>query len=498
MRLSALISVSALFLTFCIFESTASGPVIAPTSGLFATSTVKTEKSASLLQLQRAWMTDAWPQIKGENISTLWIPGTHDTFTYDLDRDYISAATSIPNSTCGPPVLSWAASVAPSLVMQWATTQTQDIVTQLDMGFRYFDLRPNFNGTDIHFQHECVRTKNPISIYFNEIASWLSSLGSDAKEIIILHFKDYSGSWNERAYTLLADIINKSLGSFLYGSNQANADNLTLDNIISYATASPPSVQKGPKVLCVMEAPDGGTTSLTVPGSDRLINYQSFMSRSWPNVNTVEALLAASDKYVAQRPVDKVLVLEGMITPRVRDAVQQTLRPGSGHLPSILLSWEQGYLDTTNLFLRHVASHYWAAHHAAPTMRQEGVVVGDHPHQLHQLHQQTASAFTGMVLMLDNPHEVDAAFIANLNMGAPESGRSVLVPFSYGSCAVKYDVWKFKCEVQMPDSCLESYNGTALFVASSLSCHGMCCRGHDCGCGKAQMELCSLSEPMQE
>jgi hypothetical protein len=170
-----------------------------------------------------------------------------------------------------------------------------------------------------------------------------------------------------------------------------------------------------------------------------------------------------------------------MITPQVRDAVLQTLKPGSGHLPSILLSWEQGYMDTTNLFLSHVFSQYYpvmAAIPAATAMR------GDVPPQL--------NTTAGMVLMLDNPHEVDASFITSLNLGEmlPEAGQ-VRQPFAYGSCAVKYDVWKLGCKEQVPDSCLEGYSGTPFFIASSLSCQCMCCKGLDCGCDRAQMELCS-------
>jgi hypothetical protein len=96
----------------------------------------------------------------------------------------------------------------------------------------------------------------------------------------------------------------QGLGAFLFGSNHAVAGNMTMDQIVSSSTAAPSPAwtlaanasitTASPKVLCVMEAPDMGTLSLTVPGADSFINYQSFMSRSWPDVNSVEALLGAS------------------------------------------------------------------------------------------------------------------------------------------------------------------------------------------------------------
>ena len=81
----------------------------------------------------------------------LFVPGSHNSFTYSLDRD----------SEVGPDqseaVRKWAGRagfVARPIVHNWAVCQTWDVETQLENGVRFLDVRL---GADVPKEPKCGR-----------------------------------------------------------------------------------------------------------------------------------------------------------------------------------------------------------------------------------------------------------------------------------------------------------------------------------------------------
>lgn len=128
-----------------------------------------------------SWMTTLWPYIKDTPLNNLWIPGTHDTLTYDLSKKAIdgSCDTSL-------------ASITQIQIKQWAIAQPWDVVTQIAGGARYLDIRPTYDKKkkNIYAQH-CLITNNPLTTYFKEVVeNWLKPMQKKGgKEVLILHFK---------------------------------------------------------------------------------------------------------------------------------------------------------------------------------------------------------------------------------------------------------------------------------------------------------------------
>lgn len=127
------------------------------------------------------WMTYLWPSIRNVPLNNLWMPGSHDTFTYDLGH-FASSDTCVT-------VL---ASLAAKNIKQWAVAQPLDVVQQLNMGVRYLDVRPYYISevNDIFAQH-CLITNKPLGSYYNDIRQkWLEpQRAAGSKEVVIMHFK---------------------------------------------------------------------------------------------------------------------------------------------------------------------------------------------------------------------------------------------------------------------------------------------------------------------
>lgn len=91
------------------------------------------------------WMAALYPpgseQAGTKLLSDLAIPGSHDSGTFSLD-------VRMPDEQQGSNCTSWNTlfSLDPSLIFAFAVAQTEDLVTQLDGGIRYLDLRIAFTG----------------------------------------------------------------------------------------------------------------------------------------------------------------------------------------------------------------------------------------------------------------------------------------------------------------------------------------------------------------
>jgi hypothetical protein len=156
---------------------------------------------------------------------------------------------------------------------------------------------------------------------------------------------------------------------------------------------------------------------------------------------------------------EKVLVTEGVLTANanvITDYLSETI--DNNFYDSVLLTWEEGDQKTTYRLLNDVHKQW----------KKEGK--------------------RGAILMVDNPHDVDALYIANLNLGATD-GPSL---FNYGELVVTENE-DGDCQGVVSGSCAPGYNNLQRW---GDLCYFWCCggpgAGTDCGCGNRQQRACGI------
>ncbi|XP_023656803.1 PI-PLC X domain-containing protein 1-like [Paramormyrops kingsleyae] len=137
-------------------------------------------------------------------LTSLAIPGSHDTMTYCLDRSSPLVSE--------PPILSVLDFIVPCItrpcLCKWGTTQEQQVAAQLDGGIRYLDLRIAHKRGDyssaFYFAHG-IYTLLTVEDALRDIAAWLKS---HRKEVVILACSMFDGLNDDQHKLLIGLIIN--------------------------------------------------------------------------------------------------------------------------------------------------------------------------------------------------------------------------------------------------------------------------------------------------
>ncbi|GAX75476.1 hypothetical protein CEUSTIGMA_g2919.t1 [Chlamydomonas eustigma] len=391
------------------------------------------------------WMTKTWNKISDKAINSIWLPGTHNSLTYDLGED------KAPADNCF---------YTEAYARKWAVTQLTDVQHQLNSGFRYLDIRPyaSDNG-DIRIYH-CLLSNLGLWEYMAHISEWLKTVAAGSNEVLVLHFKNFIGdgnSWDDRAYENLKNIMNKYFGSFMYGSPTATKGDVTLSKIVG---------KGGPKVLWVVETDDNGYRSLLGHGA-QYINYHQFMDRSYRETDNVQVLVdygTENFKNHQKKGKTEVMVIEGVMTAN-QNVIQNFYLSETVENPnyvSVLITWEEGDQKTTGQMLHLGVFKEWLK------MGKKGVI-----------------------LMLDNPHSIDAQYIINLNLKNERKAVKEPQLFNYGPLVVTEDE-DGNCQGVVSGSCAPGYE----LKSWDGQCYFWCCggpgAGSDCGCDVRAQRACGL------
>ncbi|XP_021516058.1 PI-PLC X domain-containing protein 1 isoform X2 [Meriones unguiculatus] len=151
------------------------------------------------------WMSLLSPQLWDIPLHQLSIPGSHDTMTYCLSREFpISRERSRVLHLLGrfAPCITW------PVVLRWSVTQTLDVTKQLDAGVRYLDLRiahaPCGSAKNLRFVH-MMYSSALVEDTLTEICEWLES---HPREVVILACRDFEGMTPELHEYLVGCIKN--------------------------------------------------------------------------------------------------------------------------------------------------------------------------------------------------------------------------------------------------------------------------------------------------
>ena len=84
------------------------------------------------------WMEDLPDHVKTAPLCSLSIPGSHDSFTYSLQR---SGTAGPDQPECIRKLTKKFPRLSCWILYKWSVTQKQTLIGQLESGFRYFDIR---------------------------------------------------------------------------------------------------------------------------------------------------------------------------------------------------------------------------------------------------------------------------------------------------------------------------------------------------------------------
>lgn len=153
--------------------------------------------------------------------------GSHDALTCKID-----ANSMVDTAREGNPANTWYSKFAKGLVVRWSKAQQHDILTQLNAGVRYVDIRVSYIDGVYYNAHGLVSDK-----FETSIKQMLKFLGQNPGEFLVLHF----------VYAYLGDTTFDDMANFIAGVkcegrnlfDYVNYDKTTTDAFsITYGTAT--------------------------------------------------------------------------------------------------------------------------------------------------------------------------------------------------------------------------------------------------------------------
>lgn len=155
------------------------------------------------------WMERLGSVIKERAIKDIFIPGTHDSGTGNMNESYatISADGRIPGI----------AKVATSKLLPWCKTQDYMIIDQLKMGVRFLDFRPSLEDNGRFYLTHGLRGED-LEKVLKDIVGFCKE---HPKELIIIKIKGFRDADKyDRYNSMLIEILQKYLSSLvLHRSN---------------------------------------------------------------------------------------------------------------------------------------------------------------------------------------------------------------------------------------------------------------------------------------
>lgn len=156
------------------------------------------------------WMADSVNMTDGVDRRTLgnkplnqiFLPGSHDTMTYGINQSSITSLDKLRLGSDAPIAtlvkytsIPGVKNIVGAVIQRWAKAQSVDVLTQLNNGIRYLDLRmclDTSNGTkktptfdDLKFTHSLIS-----DVTFKQMIDQVATFNrSNPKEIIILDFQ---------------------------------------------------------------------------------------------------------------------------------------------------------------------------------------------------------------------------------------------------------------------------------------------------------------------
>ncbi|CAM4968825.1 unnamed protein product [Rotaria socialis] len=249
--------------------------------------------SSSQLQHDE-WMTNLPERLHDEPITKIAIPGTHDSFAYNLTRH--AGPDLLPN-------LRRVALLIYPIIKNWSMTQDRTFTEQLHMGIRYFDLRV-CRTTDKSLQSRSLFTfthgllGNLVSDGLEEINRYLNK---HPKEIILLDFNHFYDFNDQCGHDQLIHLVHETFGKKL----------CTTARTITACTLNYLWNNQQQVILLYEKHADQCTAYM-----NRIGHFFQICQSPWPNTPRIDELFLFLDELVSKsQPITCVNVIQGQITP---------------------------------------------------------------------------------------------------------------------------------------------------------------------------------------
>lgn len=252
------------------------------------------------------WMSDRAASIESKPLNALFIPGSHDAGTYNLELEF-AKNQDVPTSIN---YLRWVVGlgyIIAEVAKTWSKTQDSTILQQLNAGVRFLDLRISYrdNKNDFYIVH---------GLYGPSVSSVLAQIKAftvkHPQEILIVqmsHF-DYMPQGDESHRALIA-LIDKQLGDSL----------VTKEDVINPALATLRELWDKKRQVIVIYENSIVHESNTMWPADLIYSY-------WANAQKVDDLKSRLDNELATRgnyPY-AFYVVQSQLTPTT-DTIRKSL-----------------------------------------------------------------------------------------------------------------------------------------------------------------------------
>lgn len=255
---------------------------------------VRVTPSAQEAAKYSSWMWQMRDQLKDKPLSSIVLPGTHDSLTYDLNTSTLCSTD--PDAS--------AFAKAPKFGIAFAKAQYLTMKEQLERGIRYFDIRLCYQSGDSYPSHSLV-SNHPFSKDLVQLEEYLKT---NPHEIIILDLQHIYGYNEERLKDLLDNIRTRFNGKLIsyekYKPTSLAGDVWHLDNLVE---SSPNLIVILPNTELVNKISKEPEYSFVWP--------RSTIHSPWPNVQDIDSLQKKSSANLQNRDTSNFFANQLLLTP---------------------------------------------------------------------------------------------------------------------------------------------------------------------------------------
>ncbi|WP_119344724.1 phosphatidylinositol-specific phospholipase C domain-containing protein [Facilibium subflavum] len=235
------------------------------------------------------WMRNLGEKIAYKKLSQVVLPGTHDSFTFDLNGAV----------TCQADPDASAAAKIPYFGKKFAQAQDQNFITQLNRGIRYFDVRLCHQHGKDYTTHSLISNNT----FQKELSGLANFLNQHPKEIVILDFNHMYG-YDKAALSKLLNYIESYYSQYLLSYQNYNPQSL-INNIW----------QSKRNLIIVMPDTQKDIAKKINPAISAYLWPESTLSSPWPNTTNIDTDLAKNTESLHNRDQNQLFVSQLQLTP---------------------------------------------------------------------------------------------------------------------------------------------------------------------------------------
>jgi len=257
------------------------------------------------------WMRDLPDHVKKAPLCSLSIPGSHESFTYSLQR---SGTAGPDQPECIRRLTRRFPRISSRILYNWSVTQGKTATDQLERGIRYFDIRLEAVGEkeerDFQIIH-CLLGARVIEL-LEEIKKFLLE---NKTEIVMLDFQHFY-QFDEMDHDQLIKFLMSHFQNMLCAWYQEEINKISLASLQA----------RGVQVFLIypsvyLSQYTNLRTNIVDQTSLTYLWPRSFFPNPWPETTNTSVLKPFLERKLAEKDGDKFFISQGILTPDWRTIV---------------------------------------------------------------------------------------------------------------------------------------------------------------------------------